>query len=234
MTRSRSSREEGGGKGRLPAPRKLPSQSRSRSLVSALIEACLRILQGEGAEALTMHRLSEVSGVAVGSIYQYLPNMEAIAALAFDHILDEEATVHVAALRERIAGLALDAALREILDNMVRMELRLYRLHREFHLKYHPDLKVGMRTGPYENTRQYVDEAWSAFVTMYLPSLDPLRRDMAPTCWASGCARRSAPRSGMPPSALPSLRSGTACWRWRSVRWSSGRRPEQERRPGDA
>ena len=163
----------------MPAPRKLPSQSRSRSLVSALIEACLRILQGEGAEALTMHRLSEVSGVAVGSIYQYFPNMEAIVTLAFDHILDEEATVHVAALRERIAGLALDAALREILDNMVRMELRLYRLHREFHLKYHPDLKVGMRTGPYENTRQYVDEAWSVFVTMYLPSLDPLRRDMA-------------------------------------------------------
>lgn len=179
MARSKSTPEESGGKGRLPAPRKLPSQSRSRSLVSALIEACLRILQGEGAEALTMNRLSEVSGVAVGSIYQYFPNMEAIVTLAFDHILDEEATVHVSALRERIAGLALDAALREILDNMVRMELRLYRLHREFHLKYHPDLKVGMRTGPYENTRQYVDEAWSAFVTMYLPSLDPLRRDMA-------------------------------------------------------
>ena len=33
-----------------------------------------------------MNRLSEVSGVAVGSIYQYFPNMEAIVTLAFDHI----------------------------------------------------------------------------------------------------------------------------------------------------
>ncbi len=68
----------------LPAPRKLPRQSRSRFLVSTLIEACRQILEQEGTEALTVNRLSEVSGVAVGSIYQYFPNKEAIISLAFD------------------------------------------------------------------------------------------------------------------------------------------------------
>ncbi|WP_018991383.1 TetR/AcrR family transcriptional regulator [Aromatoleum toluclasticum] len=179
MTTRKTPRDTALGKGRLPAPRKLPTQSRSRSLVAALIEACLQILEEEGAEALTVNRLADVSGVAVGSIYQYFPNKEAIVSLAFDHILHEEATVHVPALRERIVGLSLEGALREILANMVRQELRLHRLNREFHLKYHPDLQVGLRLGPYENTRQYVEEAWGAFVKLYVPTLDAERADMA-------------------------------------------------------
>lgn len=179
MTAKKTPRESASGKRRLPAPRKLPTQSRSRSLVAALIEACLQILEEEGAEALSVNRLAEVSGVAVGSIYQYFPNKEAIVSLAFDHILHEEATVHVPALRERIIGLPLEGALREILANMIRQELRLYRLHREFHLKYHPELQLGLRLGPYENTRQYVDEAWGAFVKLYVPDLDAGRADMA-------------------------------------------------------
>lgn len=179
MTTRKTPRESPSAKGRLPAPRKLPTQSRSRSLVAALIEACLQVLEEEGAEALTVNRLAEVSGVAVGSIYQYFPNKEAIVSLAFDHILHEEATVHVPALRERVVGLPLEAALREILANMVRQELRLYRLNREFHLKFHPELQVGLRLGPYENTRQYVDEAWGAFVKLYVPSLDAERADMS-------------------------------------------------------
>lgn len=179
MTAKKTPRESASGKRRLPTPRKLPTQSRSRSLVAALIQACLQILEEEGAEALSVNRLAEVSGVAVGSIYQYFPNKEAIVSLAFDHILHEEATVHVPALRERISGLPLEGALREILANMIRQELRLYRLHREFHLKYHPELQLGLRLGPYENTRQYVDEAWGAFVKLYVPDLDAGRADMA-------------------------------------------------------
>lgn len=179
----------------LPAPRKLPRQSRSRFLVSTLIEACRQILEQEGAEALTVNRLSEVSGVAVGSIYQYFPNKEAIISLAFDQVLHEEATVYVPALRERITGLSLENALREIIANLIRLELRLYRLNREFHLKYHPELHVGLRSGPYENTHQYVDEAWGTFVSIYMPSLNSKRRDMA--AYMLGIGLRSTIRTAL-------------------------------------
>lgn len=192
MANRKTAREGEKAKVRLPAPRKLPSQSRSRSLVAALVEACLQILEKEGADALTVNRLAEVSGVAVGSIYQYFPNKEAIVSLAFDHILHEEATVHIPALRERVTGMPLAAALREILANMIRQELRLHRLNREFHLKYHPELQVGLRLGPYETTRQYVDEAWGAFVKLYVPDLDPARRDMA--AYMLGMASRATIR----------------------------------------
>lgn len=179
MTSKKTVRTDVSPTGRLPAPRKLPTQSRSRSLVTALVEACIHILEREGADALTVNRLSELSGVAVGSIYQYFPNKEAVVSVAFNHLLHEEATVHVPELRERVMGMPLVGALREILGNMVRVELRLYRLHREFHLRYHPDLQVGMRLGPYENSRQYIDEAWGPFVAMYVPDIDATRRDMS-------------------------------------------------------
>lgn len=179
---------------RLPALRKQPSQSRSRSLVTALREACIQILEQEGVEALTVNRLAEVAGVGVGSFYQYFPNIEAVVGLAFDHVLHEEATVHVPALRASITGLPLGAALDAILRNMVRMELRLHRLHREFHLKYHPALQMGMRIGPYANSREYVDDAWLPFVALYVPELAPERREMAAymLCMAMRSAIRTA------------------------------------------
>ena len=192
MANRKTVREDEKAKAGLPAPRKLPSQSRSRSLVAALVEACLKILENEGPDALTVNRLSEVSGVAVGSIYQYFPNKDAVVSLAFDHILHEEATVHVPALRERVVGMSLDAALREILANMIRQELRLYRLNREFHLKYHPELQVGLRLGPYASTSQYVDEAWGAFVRLYVPDLDTARSDMS--AYMLGMAMRATIR----------------------------------------
>ena len=78
-----------------------------------------------------------------------------------------------------VAGLPLEGALREILRDMVRTELRLHRLHAEFHLKYHPELQMGMRIGPYASSREFVDDAWLPFVTLYVPELEPERADMA-------------------------------------------------------
>lgn len=57
----------------FPALRKRPTQSRSRALVDAVEQACLRILDEIGEAALTVARIAEISGVAVGSIYQYFP-----------------------------------------------------------------------------------------------------------------------------------------------------------------
>lgn len=61
-------------------PRKIPRQKRSIALVKALQETCLRILKQEGTRALTVSRLAEESGVAVTSIYEYFPTIEAVIA----------------------------------------------------------------------------------------------------------------------------------------------------------
>jgi len=71
-----------------PAPRvrRVPQQQRSRDKLRRVMEAADAVLAAEGAGALSMARVAEEAGVAVGSIYAYLPDKEAIVealALAY-------------------------------------------------------------------------------------------------------------------------------------------------------
>ncbi|HEF4760879.1 TPA: TetR/AcrR family transcriptional regulator [Pseudomonas putida] len=69
----------------LPArPRKRPKQARSVALVDALKTAGRLILESEGREALSIYRLSDYSGVAISSIYEYFPTIESLIAAIFD------------------------------------------------------------------------------------------------------------------------------------------------------
>lgn len=58
--------------------RKQPKQERSTQLVTAILEAAIRVLQVEGAQRFTMARVAEKAGVSVGSLYQYFPNKESV------------------------------------------------------------------------------------------------------------------------------------------------------------
>ncbi|MFM0326923.1 TetR family transcriptional regulator [Caballeronia glebae] len=64
--------------------RKAPRQARSVALVAALKETGLRILEEEGREALTALRVAMDAGVAISSLYEYFPTMEALIAAVFD------------------------------------------------------------------------------------------------------------------------------------------------------
>ena len=70
-------------------PRKRPRQARSIMLVDALKQTGRDILEREGREALTLQRLSEHSGVAVSSIYQYFPTIESLVASIFEDFRTE-------------------------------------------------------------------------------------------------------------------------------------------------
>jgi AcrR family transcriptional regulator len=60
------------------AARKPPQQSRSRVTVSAILDAAVRIMDQEGADAATTTRIAEVAGVSVGTLYQYFGNRDSI------------------------------------------------------------------------------------------------------------------------------------------------------------
>ncbi|TDF86631.1 TetR/AcrR family transcriptional regulator [Pseudomonas sp. H9] len=69
----------------IPAqPRKEPRQARSIALVEAVKQTGRQILESEGRDALNAMRLAEDSGVAISSIYEYFPTMEALIAAVFD------------------------------------------------------------------------------------------------------------------------------------------------------
>lgn len=65
-------------------PRKRPKQARSVALVEALKTAGREILEGEGREALSIYRLSDYSGVAISSIYEYFPTIESLIGAIFE------------------------------------------------------------------------------------------------------------------------------------------------------
>jgi AcrR family transcriptional regulator len=150
----------------FPTLRKRPIQSRSRALVDAVAEACLRILDEAGDEALTMARIAEVSGVAVGSIYQYFPNKDAIVALLYERVLDQESE-QLLLVRERLVGVPLTTALREILANIIRVEMRLFKLNQAFHLRYHAALQLGMWRGPYRTAGEFIEATWLPLLRLY-------------------------------------------------------------------
>ncbi|AMO24106.1 hypothetical protein GCM10027034_17380 [Ramlibacter solisilvae] len=83
MTRPKSSAHEV--RIEVPArPRKRPSQKRSVALVEALKATGRAILEREGRKALTLQDLSDRSGVAVSSIYEYFPTIESLIAAIYN------------------------------------------------------------------------------------------------------------------------------------------------------
>ena len=84
-----------------PKPRKQPRQTRSVALVDALKATGREILERDGSDALTVQNLSDRSGVAVSSIYEYFPAMESLIAAIYNDYRSEarrEVVRHIADL----------------------------------------------------------------------------------------------------------------------------------------
>lgn len=153
-------------KDQLPQPRKLPVQARSKALVDAIAEACLRILEKEGEDALTVNRIAEVSGATVGSIYQYFPNKEAMIAAVYERLLDQESE-QLFAMREQLQGLSLEALLRQVFANMIRVEQRLHGLSSAFHARYRSALHLGLWHAPQASRQAFINTTWLPLLQMH-------------------------------------------------------------------
>jgi AcrR family transcriptional regulator len=74
--------------------RRTPQQARSKARLARVLEAAERVLVAEGVEALTTTRVAAEAKVSVGSLYQYLPDREAIIdALAAGYFARLEAAM---------------------------------------------------------------------------------------------------------------------------------------------
>lgn len=65
-------------KQRKIAPRKAPSQERSKQKVNQILTAAKQLLISDGLEKLTNNHIAKTAGMSVGSLYQYFPNKQAI------------------------------------------------------------------------------------------------------------------------------------------------------------
>ncbi|HSL56805.1 MAG TPA: TetR/AcrR family transcriptional regulator [Acidimicrobiales bacterium] len=74
------------------APRKRPRQQRSRETVARILDAAAEVFAEHGSTATTTHAVAERAGVSIGSLYQYLPNKEALLVALSERHLDDAAT----------------------------------------------------------------------------------------------------------------------------------------------
>ncbi len=95
--------------------RKAPRQSRSKATVSAILTATVRLLREGGLAQANTNRIAEVAGVSVGSLYQYFPNKQSLAAALLER--------HLLQARELLAA-KLKAVRSQPLEEAVRVLIR--------------------------------------------------------------------------------------------------------------
>jgi AcrR family transcriptional regulator len=71
--------------------RRMPTQARARASVDAIFEATARIIEREGAAALSTNLIAECAGVSVGTLYEYFPNKQAVLIAMARRRLAEDA-----------------------------------------------------------------------------------------------------------------------------------------------
>ncbi|BFM08249.1 TetR/AcrR family transcriptional regulator [Halioxenophilus aromaticivorans] len=143
-----------------PKPRKAPKQSRSQHMVSAILDACLRILTDYGEEALTLTLLEKISGAGKGSIYQYFPNLEAIVAALYQrecHRMIDQDLLRLTAVDERCNN-SLESLLETMITLSVKAHDRLRRLHSSFHERYSTYFDIGKMYGEDYGVIKFVED----------------------------------------------------------------------------
>lgn len=154
--RTRKSRTGSKGSGKTPvttatastmpsAPRKKPIQKRGEFTVTSIIDAAREILLKQGVEAVTTRRVAERAGVAVGTLYQYFPNRDAILMQLAHRIMSEESSD----ARPQLFNLyhqSLGEFMGALYERTVIIERKLLGLGTDFHQRFARYLQLGSHT----------------------------------------------------------------------------------------
>jgi AcrR family transcriptional regulator len=72
----------------LPRPHKRPKQARAQFTLQVLYDAFVRIWRRDGYAAASMRAVAAEAGYAVGTLYEYFPNREAMLSGYYRYCLD--------------------------------------------------------------------------------------------------------------------------------------------------
>src|SRR5687767_15377141 len=85
-----------------PALRRTPRQERSRLMVDRILDAGQQMLIAHGFDGASTNRIAAAAGISPGSLYQYFPNKDAIAAAVIDRYSDQLSARVAARVSERL------------------------------------------------------------------------------------------------------------------------------------
>ncbi len=142
------------------APRRNARQDRSRERVSAILTAGVKLLEDEGAEALTTKRIAQVAEMSVGSLYRYFPNKESVVAAIFEAKIDAEIQKGRSGEGEPVPfhEMPFEDAIRWVVQMVIDRHRRWFELAPEFYREHYGSFSVGERLGrPEELMRSYLE-----------------------------------------------------------------------------
>jgi AcrR family transcriptional regulator len=112
----------------IKAPRKPPQQSRSKATVTTILDAAVRVLDREGADAATTTRIAEVAGVSVGTLYQYFGNRDSILDALQDREFERATQFMASVLTE--SGSSAEQIARRVIEGLLELYAACPALHR--------------------------------------------------------------------------------------------------------
>jgi AcrR family transcriptional regulator len=128
-------------------------------MVDALLDATARVLVQEGYDRASTNRIAQVTGVSIGSLYQYFPSKEALVAGVVERHNREMMAVVRAALA-KVADSPIEIAARELVAVMIHAHRVDPDLHRIL-------VEQTPRIGRLDNVEAFEREA-KALVRAYL------------------------------------------------------------------
>jgi AcrR family transcriptional regulator len=154
----------------VPRLRRVPRQARSRERLQRMLDAAEALLVAEGPGALTTTRVAEAADVSVGSLYQYLPDKEAIVeALAGRYLTEFEG------LMEELAAEAARDGWSDPVGTLIDRFAQRYRDRPGYRaLWFGRELTPGLRDADRENKLALADRLHAVLLALGLDA-DPER-----------------------------------------------------------
>jgi len=98
------------------APRRRPSQERSRDRVERILDATADLLGHTPVDKITTAAIAETAGVPIGSVYQYFPNKLAVLAELARRVMEEVDLKTASLIAEDFGVLPWDQAIDRAID----------------------------------------------------------------------------------------------------------------------
>ncbi len=100
--------------------RRLPKQARGEERIAAILQAAAEVFQEVGFDAATTKVIAQRANTAIGSLYDFFPNKETIAARLSEQFLEDMRVLYEELLTDELVHVSLSQLIDRILDPLVQ------------------------------------------------------------------------------------------------------------------
>jgi AcrR family transcriptional regulator len=99
--------------------RRLPKQARGEERITAILQAAAEVFNEVGFDAATTKMIAQRADTAIGSLYDFFPNKETIAARLSEQFCDDMRVLYEGLLTDELVHISLSQLIDRIIDPLV-------------------------------------------------------------------------------------------------------------------